>query len=167
MKIGNKKVVTITYKLQEDDSTGLIIQEVDTKEPFVFLFGNQQVLPDFEVHLKDKSISDKFDFSIKCDDAYGPIDEKAVAELPRNLFEHEGNLGEMVKVGNFVPMKDQEGNSLQGLVIEINEEHVKMDFNHPLAGKNLYFSGEVVDVRDATEEEMEHGHVHGPGGHEH
>ena len=86
-------------------------------------------------------------FSIKCDDAYGPIDEKAIAELPRNLFEHEGNLGELVKVGNFVPMKDQEGNSLQGLVIDINEEHVKMDFNHPLAEKELMFSGKVLKIK--------------------
>ncbi len=83
------------------------------------------------------------------------------------MFEADGKLGEIVKVGNFLPMKDQEGNPLQGLVQEITDEHVRMDFNHPMAGKDLFFSGEVIEVREATTEELEHGHVHGPGGHQH
>jgi FKBP-type peptidyl-prolyl cis-trans isomerase SlyD len=64
-------------------------------------------------------------------------------------------------------MQDQEGNPLDGKVVEIGDENVKMDFNHPLAGEALSFSGVVIDVREATEEELDHGHVHGPGGHHH
>jgi FKBP-type peptidyl-prolyl cis-trans isomerase SlyD len=64
-------------------------------------------------------------------------------------------------------MQDQHGNPLEGLVLEIGEDTVKMDFNHPLAGKHLHFSGEVLDVREASAEETEHGHVHGPHGHHH
>lgn len=167
MNIGNQKVVSITYKLQEGNKSGVVVQEVDNKEPFVFLFGAQQVLPDFEVNLKDKVVGDAFEFGIQSDSAYGPVDENAIVNLPRTMFEADGKLGEMVKVGSFLPMKDQEGNPLQGLVLEIEKEHVRMDFNHPMAGKDLFFSGEVIDVRDATSEEIDHGHVHGPGGHQH
>lgn len=167
MNIENKKVVSITYKLQEGSQSGEIVQEVDSKEPFVFLFGAQQVLPDFEANLNGKTVGDTFEFGVKSENAYGPVDENAVVNLPRNMFEADGKLGEIVKVGNFLPMKDQEGNPLQGLVLEVTDEHVRMDFNHPMAGKDLYFSGEVIDVRDATSEETEHGHAHGPGGHQH
>ncbi|MEO9802152.1 MAG: FKBP-type peptidyl-prolyl cis-trans isomerase [Reichenbachiella sp.] len=167
MNIGNQKVVSITYKLQEGNKSGEVVQEVDNKEPFVFLFGAQQVLPDFEMNLKDKAVGDLFEFGVQSDSAYGPVDENAIVNLPRTMFEADGKLGEIVKVGNFLPMKDQEGNPLQGLVLEIADEHVRMDFNHPMAGKDLFFSGEVLDVREATAEELEHGHAHGPGGHHH
>ena len=72
-----------------------------------------------------------------------------------------------VKVGNDLEMSDADGNPLMGKVISINEQHVEMDFNHPLAGNELHFIGEVLDVREATAEELEHGHVHGPHGHHH
>ena len=167
MNIGKETVVSITYKLHDGDKNGALVQEVDNKEPFVFLFGAEQVLPDFETHLLAKTIGDSFEFGIDSDKAYGAVDPNAIVNLPRNLFEADGKLGEIVKVGNFLPMKDQEGNPLQGLVKEITEEHVRMDFNHPMAGKNLFFYGEVIDVREATPEEIDHGHVHGPGGHHH
>lgn len=167
MKIGKNKVVTLNYKLQEATKEGALIQEVNGEDPFAFIFGAEQVLPDFETHLIDKSVGSAFEFGIKSDEGYGPVDPNAVVDLPRNLFETDGVLGEIVKVGNFVPMNDQEGNPLQGLVKEIKAEHVKMDFNHPMAGIDLYFSGEVTEVREATAEELDHGHVHGEGGHQH
>lgn len=167
MNIGNQKVVSITYKLQEGDKNGEIVQEVDQNEPFVFLFGAQQVLPDFEENLENKTVGDSFEFDIASDSAYGPVDQNAIVNLPRSLFEADGKLGEIVKVGNYLPMNDQEGNPLQGLVVEIADEHVRMDFNHPMAGKDLYFTGKVIEVREATAEEIDHGHVHGPGGHHH
>jgi FKBP-type peptidyl-prolyl cis-trans isomerase SlyD len=73
----------------------------------------------------------------------------------------------MVKVGNTLPMTDNEGNRLQGVVEEITDVHVRMDFNHPLAGQDLRFKGIVLDIRDASAEELAHGHVHGPHGHHH
>jgi FKBP-type peptidyl-prolyl cis-trans isomerase SlyD len=73
----------------------------------------------------------------------------------------------MVKVGNVLPMTDSDGNQMRGSVQEITGEHVRMDFNHPLAGQDLHFAGEVLEIRDATKEELSHGHVHGPGGHHH
>lgn len=167
MNIGNQKVVSITYKLHDGGKGGELVQEVDQNEPFVFLFGAQQVLPDFEENLENKTVGDSFEFDIASDNAYGPVDQNAIVNLPRSLFEADGKLGEIVKVGNYLPMNDQEGNPLQGLVVEIADEHVRMDFNHPMAGKDLYFTGKVIEVRQATAEEIDHGHVHGPGGHHH
>ena len=167
MEIGNNKVVTITYKLQESDADGQMVQEVDEKEPFVFLFGGQQVLPDFETNLDGKSKGDEFEFGINSDDSYGPVNEEAIVNLPINIFMQDGKLVDAVQVGAFVPMNDQDGNPMQGLVMEIGTETVKMDFNHPMAGIDLHFSGKVLDVREATAEEIDHGHPHGPGGHRH
>lgn len=167
MEIENNKVVTITYKLQESNNEGEVVQEVLEKEPFVFLFGNQQVLPDFEANLVGKTAGDSFEFGVKSDDSYGPVNKEAIVDLPKNIFMVDGQLADIVKEGSFVPMNDQEGHPMQGLVLEINEETIKMDFNHPMAGIDLFFTGEVLEVREATEEEMAHGHAHGPDGHHH
>ncbi|MFT7034226.1 MAG: FKBP-type peptidyl-prolyl cis-trans isomerase SlyD [Cyclobacteriaceae bacterium] len=167
MVIESNKVVTITYKLQESNKEGEIVQEVLEKEPFVFLFGTEQVLPGFESNLQGKTTGNDFSFEIKSDDSYGPIDEEAIVTLPINIFMVEGKLAEMVKIGEFLPMNDQEGNEMQGLVLEIGDETIKMDFNHPMAGLDLFFTGKVLDVREANPEELDHGHVHGPEGHHH
>jgi FKBP-type peptidyl-prolyl cis-trans isomerase SlyD len=167
MIIESNKVVTITYKLQESNKEGDIVQEVVENEPFVFLFGTEQVLPGFESNLQGKTTGDTFSFEIKSDDSYGPIDDEAIVTLPINIFMVEGKLAEMVKIGEFLPMNDQEGNEMQGLVLEIGEETIKMDFNHPMAGLDLFFTGKVLDVREANPEELDHGHVHGPEGHHH
>ena len=74
---------------------------------------------------------------------------------------------ELLQVGNTIPMQDSDGNRLDGVVVEVTDTQVKMDFNHPLAGKNLHFTGQIVELRDATSEELAHGHVHGPHGHHH
>jgi FKBP-type peptidyl-prolyl cis-trans isomerase SlyD len=87
---------------------------------------------------------------------------------PMNVFEVEGKVDtEVVKVGAMLPMQDQNGNPMHGVILEMKETAVKMDFNHVLAGKDLHFTGKILDVREASAEELEHGHVHGPGGHEH
>lgn len=167
MEIAKNTVVTINYKLQESDTDGEIIQEVKDEEPFAFLFGHDQVLPPFETNLVGKTKGTAFEFGIKSEDGYGPRDEQAVADLPINIFMKDDKLMDYVQLGSYLPMNDQDGNQLQGLVLEINDETLKMDFNHPMAGLDLFFSGEVIDVREATAEELDHGHVHGPGGHQH
>jgi FKBP-type peptidyl-prolyl cis-trans isomerase SlyD len=73
----------------------------------------------------------------------------------------------MFQVGAMIPMSDSEGNHMQGKIVEVDEENVKMDFNHPLAGTDLHFQGEILDIREATEDELAHGHVHGEHGHQH
>ncbi|WP_109830579.1 FKBP-type peptidyl-prolyl cis-trans isomerase [Reichenbachiella versicolor] len=155
MKIEKDKVVTISYTLKESDGSGEVIQEVNNKEPFSFLFGHNQILPQFETELIEKENGTQFEFEIKSEDGYGERNPDAVTDLPIDLFQKDGKLNEHVQLGHFLPMNDAEGNELQGLVLEINDKTVKMDFNHPMAGLDLYFSGEVIDVREATKEEIE------------
>ena len=89
--------------------------------------------------------------------------------IPTTIFHDEKGIfdTEMFKLGALVPMSDNEGNQLRGRIIEVDDQNVKMDFNHPLAGTALHFSGEIISVRAANEDEIAHGHVHGEHGHHH
>lgn len=168
MKIAENTVVSISYELKADNNEGLTIEQVDAGQPFVFLFGAGSVLKDFETNLAGLEVGHSFAFGIKSEDAYGNFSEEAIVELPLSVFEVDGVVQhDVLVVGNFLTLRDHTGQPLRGKVQEVTDEQVKMDFNHPLAGQNLFFKGDVVEVREATEEELAHGHVHGPGGHHH
>lgn len=170
MKIGNNTVVTVTYDLHtsvNDDSTHNFIETADKNSPMEFLFGIGGMIPAFEDNLTGKIAGDKFEFSIKAADAYGDFDEEALVTISLDIFKVDGKVDfEMLKPNMFIPMSDNEGNQLNGRVIGVVGEEVSMDFNHPLAGQDLHFSGEVISVRLATADETAHGHVHnGQHGH--
>lgn len=168
MKIGDKKVVTLTYELRQDHAQGELIQKVEANRPFVYLFGVGGLLPKFESSLKGLQAGDTFSFGLIPEEAYGEVTEEAIIDLEKSIFEVDGKIDEqLLEIGNTVTMQDQHGNPLDGIVVEVGDDFVKMDFNHPLAGENLYFSGEILEVRDASAEEVAHGHVHGPHGHHH
>jgi FKBP-type peptidyl-prolyl cis-trans isomerase SlyD len=162
MEITDKKVVSLIYELRQDSATGAVVEQVDKANPLTFLFGSGNLLPKFEEHLSKLKTGDAFEFGLNSEDAYGPVVDNAVVSVPKNIFEVEGKIDEnMLQVGNMVPMMDNEGRRLNGKVLEITDEVVKMDFNHPMAGENLHFKGEVTEIREATDEELTHGHVHG------
>jgi FKBP-type peptidyl-prolyl cis-trans isomerase SlyD len=172
MIIEKNKVVSVNYILTVYDKEGeaeTLVEETSIENPFVFLYGNGDLLEDFETELNSKTKGDKFDFKVAFERGYGQVHPDHIVNVPAEAFKDEdGNMDEeMVVVGNMLPMHDHEGNRMQGLVVEITDTFVKMDFNHPLAGKNLHFIGEVLEVRPASLEELSHGHVHGPGGHHH
>jgi FKBP-type peptidyl-prolyl cis-trans isomerase SlyD len=152
MKIEQNKVVSLSYKLEAD---GDVIEVVPNEKPLQFMYGAGYLLPKFETQIKDMSVGDKFDFTLQAVDAYGEIDKEAILELPKDVFEVEGEFDDQyVKIGESIPMQDQEGNRLYGVVEEINATTVTMNFNHPLAGNTLHFAGEIVDVREATPEDL-------------
>ncbi len=166
--ISENKVVSLHYVLKEASKEGQIIEETTGAAPMVFLYGVGQMIPKFEDEIKDKKVGDKAEFAISAKEAYGEVDANAIITLPIDVFKNEGAVDlEMLKVGNVLPMQDGDGNRMDGIVIDVTESEVKMDFNHPMAGKDLYFEIEVTDVRDASEEELKHGHVHGEGGVQH
>jgi FKBP-type peptidyl-prolyl cis-trans isomerase SlyD len=170
MIIENKKVVSVNYHLTvKENNQEVLVEKTDAEHPFVFLFGAGGLLEAFENNLKGKKVGDSFDFNIDAENGYGLVDEDSIVTIPIEAFKAEdGTIDEeTVKVGNTLPMTDNEGNRLQGVVDEITDVHVRMDFNHPLAGEDLHFKGIVLDIRDASEEELAHGHVHGPHGHHH
>jgi FKBP-type peptidyl-prolyl cis-trans isomerase SlyD len=160
------KVITLTYELRSAGE-GEIIEVAGKENPAEFLFGVGNLIPEFEEKIMDLQVGETFDFTIKEQNAYGPIDEAAVVDLPRNIFLIDGEeADDLLVVGNTVPMRDQNGHALQGKIIDIQEETVKMDFNHPLAGHDLHFKGEIMNTREAEPVEIEHGHVHtGEDGH--
>lgn len=167
MDIDQNKVVGLTYELRADNESGQIIQKVDSNSPFYFLFGHNNVIKGFESNLQGKTEGDDFGFSIPSDEAYGPVRKEAIVELDKKVFNFpdQSKENEMLQVGNSLALQDQNGNPLDGVVLSVDDQKVKMDFNHPLAGVNLYFSGEILEVREATDSEVDHGHVHSNGTH--
>lgn len=170
MTISEDKAVSVNYYLtaSKNNEPEQLIEETSTDHPFVFLFGYGSVLPDFETALNGKQKGDKFDFKISAKNGYGGYEKDYVVKIDKAAFEVDGKFDDVrVKVGQDLEMSDAEGNPLMGRVLSINDTEVEMDFNHPLAGHDLHFIGEVLEVREATQEELDHGHVHGPGGHHH
>ncbi|MEX1187788.1 MAG: FKBP-type peptidyl-prolyl cis-trans isomerase [Bacteroidia bacterium] len=171
MTIDNNTVVSVNYRLMvsSGNDSEELVEETSSENPFVFLFGGGGLLEDFEGSLKGLKAGDNFDFTIKSENGYGLSTPDNIVRIPLAAFVAEGEEldDEMIKAGNYLPMVDDQGNQMQGLVIAVSDEHVTMDFNHPLAGKDLHFSGSVNEIREASAEELAHGHVHGAGGHDH
>ncbi len=168
MTIDANMVVSLNYKLT-NHKTGEKIEETTAENPMLFLYGVGSIIPEFEENIHGKKVGDSFSFAIASENAYGEKNDNQIAMIPINVFHDEnGNLNvSEIFTGAIVPMSDNEGNHLRGTVLEITDEIVKMDFNHPLAGTDLFFEGVILEVRPATEEELEHGHAHGPNGHHH
>ncbi len=167
MPIAQNNVVFISYQLAFPDENGQpdVVEIVDDKEPMVFIHGLSGLPEAFEKNLLGLNEGDTFDFSISAEDAYGNVDPNAIIQLPKSIFQAEGQTADdILQIGNFIPMTDDQGNRMQGLVVAIEGESVTMDFNHPLAEKTLMFQGKILKIREATPEEIAHGHVHGEGG---
>ncbi len=158
-------VVSIVYELRNGSKEGDVVESLNNDNPLTFLFGTGGLLPKFEEHLNGLTSGENFEFLLRSEDAYGPVVESAVVHVPKSVFEVDGKIDEtLMKIGNTVPMMDAEGRRLNGKVTSIDAEAVEMDFNHPMAGNDLHFKGEVTEVRTATEEELSHGHIHAGGG---
>ncbi len=165
MKIKKHTVPTVTYTLRVENE---VIDTATSEEPLVFIFGVGSMIPGFETQLEGKEAGSEYEFRLQPEEAYGEYNTEAVVALPIDTFKVDGKIKEgMLTLGNVIPMQDQHGNPLRGTVKNVGEENVTMDFNHALAGKELHFTGKVLEVREASPEEIDHGHVHGPGGHHH
>ncbi|MCP4553305.1 MAG: peptidylprolyl isomerase [Bacteroidetes bacterium] len=162
MKISKNEVVSMTYELRLNDENGKSVQRVEKENPFVYLFGVGGLLPVFEKNLEGLAVADKFTFILSAEEAYGHHSKEAIVDLDKKIFEVEGKLDEeLLVVGKVIPMQNEQGHHLNGKLLKIADEKLTLDFNHPLAGQNLHFQGEILDVRVATKEELDHGHVHG------
>ena len=155
-------VVTVSYVLRTEPD-GPAVETAVEDAPLKFVSGRKQIaLPLFEANVLLKKAGEEFSFKITPESGYGEYDSDLVVELEKSVFDSlDGN--ELV-VGNEIPMSDSMGRHLMGKVAEVGEDSVKMDFNHPLAGKTLYFSGKVLEVRPASEEELAALENHSCGG---
>ena len=155
MKIGEKTFVALSYQLTVDGET---VETVKAEAPLQFIYGAGQLLPAFEKEVAGLGKGDKFKFTLNPADGYGEIVNEAVLDLPKDVFMIDGKIEDgLLEVGNQLPMSDNQGNRLVGVVKAVNDSTVTMDFNHPMAGKTLNFEGEVVEVREATDEDMMQG----------
>jgi len=162
MEIGNKKVATIHYELKNGE--GQVLDSSAGRDPLVYIQGIGMLIPGLESELNGKKQGDNVTAVIEPKDAYGDYQEANVHVVPKAGFQSEGD--ETLQPGMRVQVDTNNGQQV-ALVTKIEGEDVTLDLNHPLAGQTLHFAVEVVDVREATAEELDHGHVHGPGGHQH
>jgi len=162
MNIQPNTVVALTYKLHTlNNGEKEFVEEANKENPLVFLSGVGMMLPKFEENIQGLKKGDTIDFELQAVDAYGDIDEAAVAQLPADMFKESG----IPPVGEIIPLQDNQGNQFRAKVVEVSPEVVVVDLNHPMAGQNLHFDIEVLEVREATEDELAHGHAHGVDGH--
>ena len=156
METAENKYITVAYKMyMVEDGEKEFGEEAPVEHPFQFISGLGLTLDAFEKQVKDLAEGDTFDFTIPCADAYGEYDEEHVIELPKSVFLIDGKFDdEHVVPDAVIPMMTAEGQRLNGTVVEVKEDIVVMDMNHPLAGCDLNFVGQVVTSRLATNEEI-------------
>ena len=164
MKIAQNKVVGVSYELRVGDARGEVVETVDSSRPMEFIYGVGQLLPKFEEYLLGLQEGDNFEFTLLCDEAYGKAMEEYVVDVPKSVFEVNGKIDESIlKEGQALPMQNAEGQRLNGVIVEVKQDVVVMDFNHPMADEDLHFRGKIESVRDATPEELSKGLHHGAG----
>lgn len=160
MRISRDAVASIHYTLTDDE--GKTLDSSAGGEPLAYLHGSGSLVPGLERELDGKSMGDKFSVKIAPDDGYGQYDKDLVQRIPRRALKGVGKLF----VGQQLQARSEQGSRVV-VVTQIVGDMVTIDGNHPLAGQNLNFEIEVTGVRPASEDELAHGHVHGPGGHHH
>lgn len=159
--VSRDKVVSFHYTLK--NAQGEVVDSSRGSEPLVYLHGYQQIVAGLEAELVGKAPGANFQVTVAPKDGYGEREEEMVFSIPKK----DWTLPEGVGAGEVVELQSPEGEVVPAMIVEINEEVVVLDANHPLAGESLFFDVELLEVRAATAEEIEHQHVHGPGGHHH
>ncbi len=160
MQISANMVVSIDYTLTDDQ--GAVIDSSEGRGPLAYIQGIGNIIPGLENALEGKAQGDSLKVSIAPQDGYGERNDELTQAVPKQMF--EGN--DEIQVGMQFQTMTESGPQVV-TVVEIDDENVTVDGNHPLAGENLNFDVTIVDIREATAEELEHGHVHGPEGHDH
>ncbi|MCW8956842.1 MAG: peptidylprolyl isomerase [Gammaproteobacteria bacterium] len=158
MLIDNHKVITINYTLKDDD--GKLIDESNDGS-FCYLHGADNIIPGMEQALHGKSKDDQLQLSLKPEQAYGEYVEALTQVVDRSMFD----VNDTIEAGMQFQAQSENGQMIMITVTKVDGDNVTIDGNHPLAGETLHYDITVIDVRDATEEEISHGHVHMPGHH--
>jgi FKBP-type peptidyl-prolyl cis-trans isomerase SlyD len=160
MPIKQDTVVSIRYTLKDD--AGEVIESSPAGHTLAYLHGRGNLVPGLERALEGKRAGEKLSVKVRAAEGFGAYDEQLVERIPRTAL---SGIAE-VKVGMLLQVRTEHGPHTV-TVTEVGKDMVTIDRNHPLAGKDLDFEVEITEVRDATQEELAHGHVHGPGGHHH
>ena len=155
-KIAKKTFVSVTYDLYVGEKGEELMEQATLENPLSFYFGEGMMLPKFEEQLAGKSEGDTFEFDINHVDAYGEYDDSYIVDLDKNIFMVDGVFDDnFVAPGKVVPLMGADGQRINASVVEVLEDKVKVDFNHPLAGEDLHFVGKIIAVREVSDEELE------------
>ena len=160
MKIAKETVVVMDYTLR--DQAGQVLDSSEGRDPLAYIHGLGHIIPGLEEELEGKSAGEQVSVEVSPEKGYGVRDDSKRMVLPRQSFEGV----DQIEVGMTFHAHGQDGSSQVITVVGIEGDQVTVDGNHPLAGQTLFFEVNIVDVRAATAEELSHGHVHGPGGHQ-
>lgn len=158
MKAEKNKVVAVSYELEVE---GKIADKAGAEKPLEYIHGTGMLLPLFEAAVEGKEPGEAFDFTLSPEDGYGEYQAEYVIDIPKEAFSVDGAVREdLLVVGNVIPMLNNMGQVMQGTVKGVSASAVTMDFNHPMAGRTLHFTGKVEAVREASEKELTEG-LHG------
>lgn len=160
MKLTKDKVALIDYTLKNDE--GQILDSSEGHGPLAFIQGHNNIIPGLEKALEGKKAGDKIQATIAPEDGYGPQHDQLIQSVPLDQFEDKSQ----IEIGAQFEVQLPHGLHI-ATITQLGDTHATIDLNHPLAGETLHFDVTIADVRDATEEELAHGHVHGEGGHDH
>jgi FKBP-type peptidyl-prolyl cis-trans isomerase SlyD len=152
-KVADGKVVTLHYTLQVE---GEVVDTSQGREPITFIQGQEQIVPGLEQELYGMEVGERKSVVVEPENGYGEVQSEAGIDIPREEFPDEIPM----QPGIELQLRDQNGEIMNARIESIGDETVRLDFNHPLAGKDLHFDVEVVNLREATPEEIDHGHVH-------
>lgn len=161
MPIKSGRVVDLAYQLK--NTQGEVLDQADANDPFTYLHGAQQIVPGLEVALEGLNVGEKKKVSVQPAEGYGEVNAELKLTVNRTQFPPNANIDAGMQFETHTP----DGQSIIFTVEKVVGDQVHIDGNHPLAGQTLHFDVEVLKIREATEEEMSHGHVHGAGGHHH
>ncbi len=160
MEIESSKVASINYTLT--NAEGKVLDTSEGREPLSYIHGKGNLIPGLEKALEGKKVGDKLNVTIQPEEAYGNRNEELVQIIPRSSFQGVEDIQPGMQF-----QANVQGHTQIIVVTNVDGDNITTDANHPLAGEELTFDVEITEVRDATEEELAHGHVHGPNGHHH
>ncbi len=162
MKVEQNKVVSFHYSVSDDTGT-VVDSSRERGEPLTVLMGHGNIIPGLEKALQSRESGDAFQVAVPPEEAYGLRHADAIQRVPKKYFQGAARLAP----GDVTVLHTKEGGQRVVTVHKVGMTTIDVDLNHPMAGKTLSFDVEITAIRDASEEEMQHGHVHGPGGHSH
>ena len=160
LTVQDGQVIAMEYTLKVD---GEVADTSEGREPLAYLHGSGNIIPGLEREMIGMTVGQSKDVVVAALDAYGEEDDQAFMDVPREQFPKEIPMERGIEI----QVQNQSGQPMYARIHEVGEQTVKLNFNHPLAGKELHFAVKVVEIREPTEEEKQHGHVHGTGGHHH
>ncbi|MFP4090340.1 MAG: peptidylprolyl isomerase [Cyclobacteriaceae bacterium] len=155
MRVEENHIITMSYELRDSDASGQVLEVMDIAYPFIFFYKSEGILDAFQENLRGLASGETFDFVLSEEEAYGPKKESQLAEIPIERFVIDEEMADSIRdVGQYVSVTDDQGNTQNGKVVRKSATHLTVDFNHAMAGKDLHFSGRILNIRKASADEI-------------